>query len=85
MDNIIVDRFDYKRISQGEGIPIICVYRHPADYPTQYVARLWRMRRPEKVIALADTLEQIRMAKPPEMVILNRGENDDPCIVETWI
>lgn len=85
MDNIVVDRFDYERISRGAGIPIICVYRHPTDYPKQYVARLWQERRPEKMIALADTLEQIREAKPPEMVILSRRENDDPCIVETWI
>lgn len=85
MEDIIIERFDYQRIAQGEGIPLICVYRHPSDYPQKYVARLWRMRRPMRTIALADTLQAIRQAKPPEMVALARQETDDPCIVEVWI
>ncbi len=87
MDNKdkVVELFDLHRIIKPTKIPLICVYRKPADYPGKYIARLWDVDRPTNIIAIAESLEEIREAKPAEMVILQRHPNDDPVIVETWI
>jgi len=66
-------------------LPLICVYNNPSDYPGKYVARVWDVDRPTNLVAIADSLEEIREAKPPEMMIMDRMQNDDPVIVETWI
>lgn len=81
----VVDAFDIRRIIKHTRLPLICVYKNPADYPDKYVARLWDVDIPTTLVALADSLEAIREAKPAEMVILQRQDNDDPVIIETWI
>jgi endonuclease V-like protein UPF0215 family len=87
MDNKdkVVEVFDLRRIIKPTKIPLICVYKNPADYPGKYIARLWDVDRPTNIIAIAESLEEIREAKPAEMVIMQRHPNDDPVIVETWI
>ncbi len=71
------------------GLPIICIYESPADYPGKYVARVYAVTegqtRPGIYIALADTLEEIRAKLPEGMYPVRRHKSDDPCIVETWI
>ena len=81
----VVRSFDLNSLMQITRLPLICVYNNPSDYPGKYVARVWDVDRPTNVVAIADSLEEIREAKPPEMMIMDRIPNDDPVIVETWI
>jgi len=81
----VVKRFDIERLRKQTKLPMITVYEKPADYPNQYVARVWDVNRPTRLIALADTLEEIREAIPREMCNIKRQPQDDPCIVEVWI
>jgi endonuclease V-like protein UPF0215 family len=81
----VVDAFDIRRITKRTRLPLICVYKSPADYPGKYIARLWDVDIPTELIAKADTLEEIRKAIPAEMVNLGREPEDDPVIIETWI
>lgn len=81
----IVKRFDLERLRKQTKLPMITVYKHPEDYPEQYVARVWDVNKPTYLIALADTLEELREAIPEGMYNLGRQQQDDPCIVEVWI
>lgn len=81
----VVKKFDIERLRKQTKLPMITVYEKPADYPNQYVARVWDVNRPTRLIALADTLEEIREAIPQEMYNIKRQPQDDPCIVEVWI
>lgn len=80
-----VYRFNYARLAKQSKMPLIAVYEHPADYPDKYVARAWDVNKPTHLVALADTLEEIRETIPKEMRCIGRQPNDDPCIVEVWI
>ena len=64
---------------------MIVVYEDPKDYPGLFVARLFDGRKSTHLIALADTLEDIREAKPERMRIVNRIEQDSLQIVEAWL
>ncbi len=81
----VVKRFDLERLRKQTKLPMITVYKHPKDYPEQYVARVWDANRPTNLIALADTLDELREAIPQGMYNLGRQPQDDPCIVEVWI
>ena len=80
-----VDAFDLDMLRRVTSIPIICVYRMPSDYPHHFVARLWDRNILTPLIAKASTLEELRLKKPPDMMILARDPRDDPIIVENWI
>lgn len=81
----VVKSFDLNSLMQITKLPLICVYNSSSDYPGKYVARVWDVDKPTNLVAIADSLEEIREAKPPEMMIMDRMPNDDPVIVETWI
>ena len=81
----IVDVFDEEKIHGDIKLPIICVYDRPTDYPDKYIARLWDANTPTRIVAVADTLEELRRSKPASMLILPRSTEDDKVIVETWI
>lgn len=81
----VVRSFNLNSLMQITRLPLICVYNNPSDYPGKYVARLWDVDKPTNMVAIAESLEEIREAKPPEMMIMDRMPNDDPVIVETWI
>lgn len=82
----IVTRFDYARLVKQATIPIITVYRNPADYPGKFVARVWDTDRPTNLAAIADTYEELLQAIPVnQMVRMAPDARDDPAIVETWI
>lgn len=81
----VVKRFDLERLCKQTKLPMITVYKHPEDYPEQYVARVWDANRPTHLIALADTLDELRETIPQGMYNLGRQPQDDPCIVEVWI
>lgn len=77
----VVKRFDLERLCKQTKLPMITVYKHPE----QYVARVWDANRPTHLIALADTLDELREAIPQGMYNLGRQPQDDPCIMEVWI
>lgn len=82
----IVTRFDYARLVKQTTIPIITVYRNPADYPGKFVARVWDVDRPTSLAAVADTYEELLEAIPTHnMHRMEPSAKDDPVIVETWI
>ena len=67
------------------------VYKHPADYPDSYVARLWEIGingpRATDSIIIRETLEDLRDMLEFEMHLSKpmRQPADDPVIVETWL
>lgn len=82
----IITRFDYGRLVKQTTVPIITVYKHPADYPDKYVARVFDLKRPTNLAAVADTYEDLLAAIPTGvMVRMERSSKDDPVIVETWV
>lgn len=81
----VVRKFDLARLAKQTTLPMITIYKQPEDYPNQYVARVWDVNRPTHLIALADTLEELREAIPDEMCNIGRQPQDDPCIVEVWV
>lgn len=85
MEDKVVKSFDMNSLIKITRLPLICIYNSPSDYPGKYVARLWDVDKPTNMVAIAESLEEIRGAKPPEMMIMGRMPNDDPVIVETWI
>ncbi len=40
--------------------PIIAIYRHPADYPNKYVARVFDITRPTDTVVVKDSLQAKR-------------------------
>lgn len=74
--------------SQAE-LTMWVIYKHPRDYPQQYVARLWEIRAgcvlPTADVMMADTLAEIRKSIPVGLFRTERFSDDDPCIVEVWI
>lgn len=85
MEDKVVKSFDMNSLIKITRLPLICIYNSPSDYSGKYVARLWDVDKPTNMVAIAESLEEIREAKPPEMMIMDRMPNDDPVIVETWI
>jgi len=73
-----------------QALRVWTVYEHPADYPDKIVARLWVMRNGE-VRATGDVLISPDLGVIRERLAsqglscLSRAEEDDPCIVETWL
>lgn len=84
-NDIIVERFNLNQIQRTARAPIICIYNSPADYPGKFVARLWDLDKPTRCIGVAETLDAIRELIPDGMIRFRRDQNDDPCIVESWI
>lgn len=74
---------DYK--SFVKRMPIIVIYKDTKDYPGQYMARLWDLMSPTKVVVVKDTLEEIRKEIPAGFINIGRMSIDDPVIVECWI
>ena len=65
------------------------IYESPKDYPNKFVMRKWVIESanliPKEVIAVANTIAEVRKCVPPGFVCLQRSDNDDPIIRETWI
>lgn len=74
----------------NEELPMWVLYKHPRDFPDKYIARLHVLgsngyaATPE--VLVADELEEVRQQLDAKgLVRLERNENDDPVIVETWL
>ena len=83
----VITQFNMRliRAVMPQGAPMIVVYEDPKDYPGLFVARLFDGRKSTHLIALADTLEDIREAKPERMRIVNRIEKDSLQMGDAWL
>ena len=70
-DRIIGGAFDRNKLLKFSKSPMICIYNCPDDYPDSIIARVWDMGRPTRLVAMADTLEEIR-AMTKELIENNR-------------
>jgi len=66
------------------------IYKHPSDYPDEYVCRRWTAGRLVPIdtaepFARAQTLEAVRAQLPRGLYRLNREAGDQPQVAETWI
>jgi hypothetical protein len=66
------------------------VYDGPADYPGQFVARLWLIDgSPEPVptsrVWVGGTLDEVLAKLPPGLSMLPRDESDPTSVVGTWL
>jgi hypothetical protein len=80
----------WRAIKRGET-PLITIYERPADFPDEYVARLWLIRRGTKepvtteIVLRSASLEALREMLPPDLHRLPREPGDEEQIVETWV
>ncbi|QSM01283.1 hypothetical protein QDA08_gp89 [Microbacterium phage NoodlelyBoi] len=72
-----------------DGIWAYTIYDHPSDYPEKFVLRAWLIKdgmvTAYEPVGLADTLEDARALVPNGRRPIARLQDDDPCIVESWI
>lgn len=87
--NVIVSNFHGVNWREKLTLPIFVVYRGPTDFPANYVVRLFDGKKPLRLVAVKNTLDEARAAiqqGPPFVFsMIPRFENDDPKIVETWL
>ena len=80
------ERLTVSEVRAAAFVPLIAIYRHPADFPEMYVARLWDLGRPTPLAVAAGTYEELMDRLPcREMVKMPRHPKDDPVIVEVWM
>lgn len=84
-EDIVVQKFNGAQLMKQMRMPMIAIYKKPKDYPTKYVARVWNLNQPTRLVALGDTYAEIRAVIPEGMCCIGRTEKDDPVIVEVWI
>ena len=60
-------------------LPLVTIYEKPADFPNEYVARIWdgQGARPTNIMVKSKSIESIR-----EDI---EAAGDEPHIVETWM
>lgn len=92
MDILVRSNFASVDVPRAIGVnrmPVYVIYENPEDYPGKYVARLHVVEAGESyatnLVAVRNTLKDIRMCIPATCQLFARDEKDDPCIVETWI
>lgn len=66
------------------------IYVHPADYPGQFVVRRFAcgafgVLPDKKPWHVCDSLEEARASIPDGLTSFARADDDDPCILETWL
>lgn len=66
------------------------IYDHPRDMPDYWVVRQWRVGDGGKlqtclVVHGYQTLEEAQDSIPPGLCWFPRQNEDDPCIVESWL
>lgn len=74
----------------SDVLNMFTIYRRPKDYPDKFVVRRWVIAggepKPDDLpLAVVASLEEARRVLPPGLHCLGRGDNDDPCIVESWV
>jgi hypothetical protein len=66
------------------------IYRHPADYPGEFIMRRWAGLTCTPIdqgapFARGRTLEEVQQALPPGLYNMGRQALDDPVVVEVWM
>lgn len=72
----------------GITMPMIAVYKNPADYPGWFVARVFDYSRPLNIHIRRRRIDEIRtdiIKTFPGMIPFAPGADDEPCIVEIWV
>ena len=70
------------------GQPIICVFKHPGDYPDKCVARIFDGAKPTNIAITRNAVDEIRedITKCfPTMLPFDRCKEDHKSVVESWI
>ena len=67
------------------GLTIWTVYRYPADYPEQFVARAWVNGEATDEVLVAPSIEALRALLPPGLTRLPRSDCDPWVVVESWL
>lgn len=68
--------------------PIICVFKHPDDYPDKCVARIFDGAKPTNIAITRNTVDEIRediTKRFPAMLPFARCKEDHKSVVESWI
>lgn len=70
-------------------LEIYTIYNRPLDYPSHFVVRKWLVSRgvttPTEWIRTAKSLKKARKFVPWDKSRIERSEEDDYFIVESWI
>lgn len=69
----------------GKTIKIIAIYKSPADFPGEYVGRMFDGMEPTEKIIKGATLEAVRRKIPQGYVQIPRDQRDVSWLVETWV
>jgi len=71
---------------------IFTIYRNPSDYPGHIVVRAWYGNVPSQVFLVLASVDDARAVLQGLYwqggcvgQCVSRSQNDDPCIVESWI
>lgn len=71
------------------AFPLATIYEKPLDFPDAFVARIWdgKGAKPTDTMIKRDSLQEIRedIVAAGFITSFIRAEDDDPCIVETWM
>lgn len=84
--NVIVDNFH--GVNWWEKLYVFqafTIFHNPKDFPGKFVVRLFDGKTPTRLLTVKDTLEEARKTIPPMFFRVDRSQNDDPVIVETWL
>lgn len=68
--------------------PIICVFKHPDDYPDKCVARIFDGAKPTNIAITRNTVDEIRediVRRFPDKLPFARSKGEHKSIVESWI
>ena len=70
-------------------LPLVTIYEKPADFPDEYVARIWDGQGPRatNIIVKGKSVEELRkdIAAAGFKICYPRAAGDEPHIVETWM
>ena len=66
-------------------MPIITIYKNPSDYPNLYIARIFNFGNRTNTITTANSLIAIRKKIPEYFGRIRRDDEDDPCIIESYV
>ena len=65
------------------------IYKNPSDFPPGYAIRKWSITERGPIAEEGRggiwSIDEVRALIPSGYARLERMEEDDPCIVETWI
>ena len=83
--DLVMETFRDGPIHSLAKLPIIVLYEKPTDYPEHYVARLFNGDKPTKMVAIKDSLPELRRTIPVQMVKISRSTLDESQIIESYI